>query len=56
MPICEICGIEVKKVEECDECDSKFCEECGDINKKLCYDCIGWTEDINEDWIDEELN
>lgn len=56
MPICEICGIEVEKTEECSECSSKFCEECGDIKKKLCYDCLGWSEDIDEEWVEDDLN
>jgi hypothetical protein len=56
MPICEICGMEVEKVEECNECDSKYCEECGDTKKKLCYDCLGWTDDIEEEWVEDDLN
>jgi hypothetical protein len=56
MPICEICGMEVEKVQECTECHSKYCEECGDTKQKLCYDCLGWTDDIDEEWTEDDLN
>jgi hypothetical protein len=59
MPICEICGMEVIKVIECSQCESKFCDECGDIKRKLCYDCVGWepedddeSDDDVDDWDD----
>jgi hypothetical protein len=55
MPICEICGMEVSAVKECKECDSKFCKECGDEKSLLCYDCIGWTDDPEDDWAEENL-
>lgn len=56
MPICEICGMEVESVKECKECDSKFCEECGDEKSILCYDCQGWTEDVEENYSEDNLN
>ena len=56
MPICEICGMEVDKVEECTECHSKYCEECGETKQKLCYDCLGWTDDLDEEWAEDDLN
>ncbi len=48
--------MEVEKTEECSECNSKFCEECGDIKKKLCYDCLGWSDDMDEEWVEDDLN
>ncbi len=42
MPTCEICGMEVIKVTDCSQCESKFCDECGDLKRNLCYDCVGW--------------
>lgn len=48
--------MEVEKTLECVECQSKFCEECGDVKQKLCYDCLGWTEELDEDFIEEDLN
>lgn len=56
MPICEICGMEVAGVKECKECDSKYCEECGDEKNDLCYDCKGWTDDIDGEWVEADLN
>jgi hypothetical protein len=56
MPICEICGMEAPEVEECKECQSKYCEECGDSKQKLCYDCLGWTDDLGEDRVEDDLN
>lgn len=53
MPVCEICGMEVANVNEC-ECGAKFCDECGDVKRKLCYDCLGWEEEGEEGWEDEE--
>ncbi len=67
MPICEICGMEVIKVTECSQCESKFCDECGDLKRKLCYDCVGWedeadnesdddVDDWNDGWDNSEPN
>jgi hypothetical protein len=36
--------------------DSKFCEECGDEKSLLCYDCVGWTDDPDENWTEDNLN
>jgi len=49
MPICEICGMEVIKVSECSQCESRFCDECGDLKRKLCYDCIGWDDEADDE-------
>lgn len=60
MPICEICGMEVVSVHEC-ECGAKFCDECGDVKRKLCYDCLGWEQEggeetgNEEEWASEDL-
>ena len=56
MPVCEICGMEVADVYDCIECKSLFCEECGDLKAKLCYDCVGWEDDLIEEWTEDNLN
>ena len=48
--------MEVQEVNECKECDSKYCEECGDEKNMLCYDCQGWTDDPEDDWAEDSLN
>ena len=53
MPVCEICGMEVVSVNEC-ECGAKFCDECGDVKRKLCYDCLGWEEEGEKAWGEKE--
>jgi hypothetical protein len=58
MPTCEICGMEVIEVNDCKECEAKYCKECGNTRAKLCYDCLGWENDITseEDWDEHNLN
>ena len=56
MPLCEICGMEAQEVKECIECHSMYCEECGNTKQKLCYDCLGWTDDVDEEWAEDDLN
>ena len=53
MPVCEICGMEVTSVNQC-ECGAKFCDECGDVKRKLCYDCVGWEEEGKQEDIKDE--
>jgi hypothetical protein len=58
MPTCEICGMEVVEVHDCNDCEAKFCRECGNTRINLCYDCLGWENDITseEDWDEQNLN
>lgn len=41
---CELCEREVKTLNTCQECSTKYCNECGDPARGLCQDCIDFKE------------
>lgn len=45
---CEICGEDVRRVYECEECGVLFCKDCGSPSDRLCINCSEVEEEKEE--------